>query len=111
MRSWLMLALFLLALPACRGSGGIAPRLTVTVTPATATVSAGGAGVTFTAEVRGSTDDPVWTLSGPGSVAPATGKTTTYTPPSSADGTVTLTATVTTTGRSASGSAIITIIP
>jgi hypothetical protein len=79
------------------GGGGGGPTLAITPKPAPA-VTAGGSGNGFTATLTGATDTINWTLTpstGRGSISPATGVNTTYTPPASVASatTVTLTAT------------------
>ncbi len=55
------------------------PASTLTLTPAL--VNAGGAPMTFTATVQNSSEAVTWLYSGPGSIAPKGGLTTTFTPP------------------------------
>jgi len=76
---------------------------TLALSPASVNVNAGGAPVTFSALVQNSSETVTWTLSGPGSVTPASGPTTTYTPPESVDSaeSASLTATLGTTGVTA----------
>jgi hypothetical protein len=67
----------------------------LTVAPPSATLTAGGSGQLFTANLQGSSDTVFWSLSGSGALSAPSGTTTTYTPPATvaATETVTLTAT------------------
>ncbi len=88
---------------------------TLTVSPKTATVIAkpGATTTPFTATPVNATGTITWTLSGPGTISPATGTSTQYTPPtsivSSAPVNATLTANIT--GTSLTDAATITINP
>ena len=73
---------------------GNAPQPNLTLSPTTATVTVGGAAVTFTATLVNSTSPITWTLNGAGTLSTTTGATTDYAPPAAGDaGTATLTAT------------------
>ena len=65
--------------------------------------------MTFTATLNNTTGTVSWTLSGPGSIDPATGATTSYTPPASVASATT--ATLTASSGSLTSSATITINP
>lgn len=82
-----------------------APPASLTVSPTTATVNVGGAGIPFTATLTNSTDAINWSMTGPGSFTVA-GSTATFTPlATGGDGTATLTATA----GALTASAVITI--
>ncbi|MGO8971086.1 MAG: hypothetical protein ACLQDQ_16120 [Myxococcaceae bacterium] len=87
------------------------PVPTLIVSPATVTVMADGGAVGFTATLVSATGVPEWILTGPGTISPGLGATTSYTPPASvvAETTAYLTAELAST--SISGVAIITIEP
>ncbi len=57
--------------------------VTLTISPPSQSLAAGGSGVTFTAALTGSSATINWSLEGPGSIAPTTGNRTDYAPPSS----------------------------
>jgi hypothetical protein len=57
------------------------PSPSLTVTPATAQLTSGGAPVVFSAALTNGTEAIHWTLDGPGSLSSASGANTTYTPP------------------------------
>jgi hypothetical protein len=99
----------LLGCLACGGSGGNNSP-SISVTPATTTVTAGGGAVTFTGTLNNTTGTISWALAGPGSITPASGNATTYTPPASvaASTSATLTASA---GAGLNASATITINP
>jgi hypothetical protein len=97
---------FLLVL-ACGSSNDGGPSLTIS--PPSQTVTASGAAVNFTATLNGSTNAISWSLTGPGSITPATGTSTAYTPPASVASATT--ATLTATAGSLTSSATITINP
>ena len=82
---------------------------TLTLTPASVNVNAGGTPVTFTATVQNSSETVTWLYSGPGSITPESGPTTTFTPPESVTGTQSgnLTAALGNTGVSATAPVII----
>jgi hypothetical protein len=89
------------------------PVVTVTVSPKTATFQAGSGSQLFTASVANSGATPAWTLScttNCGTITPASGFTTTYTPPASVASTITVTLTATVTGP-VTGTATITVNP
>ncbi len=115
LRDWPVLAAALAAtllLSACGGGGNSTnnpppPAVTVTVSPATATVNAGLA-VQFTAAVANTSNTAVtWTVSGGGTISTGGLYTAPATPPA---GTVTVTAT-SQADTSASGSATVTVKP
>jgi hypothetical protein len=85
-----------LAVAAGCDSGSKSPSPGLTVSPTTATVTAGGAAAPFTATLTGSTATINWAISpAVGTLSAATGTTTSYTPPATVASatTVTLTAT------------------
>ena len=94
---------------ACGGSGGNDNNPSLSISPGSTTVTAGGAAVTFTATLNNTTGTVSWNLSGPGSIDPATGATTSYTPPASVASATT--ATLTANSGSLTSSATITINP
>lgn len=94
-------------LSACNQAPPIVPDLQIS--PVAATVSAGGAGQTFTATLQNSSATVVWSLTGNGSITPSTGLTTTYTPPAAVAATEA--AVLTATAGSLTESATITINP
>ena len=105
-----LLILVLALLAGCQsGSPGPSPvpsnptAPTVTLTPASVNVNAGGTPVTFVATVQNSTEAITWVYSGTGTISSASGPATSYTPPASVDSTLseTLTAVLGTTGVSA----------
>lgn len=81
------------------------PPATLTVSPTTASVTVGGAAISFSATLTNSTSPITWTLIGPGSVSSTTGTNINYTPPTAGGagtailtakaGTLTATATIT----------------
>lgn len=81
------------------------PPATLTVSPTTASVTVGGAAISFSATLTNSTNPITWTLIGPGSVSSTTGANINYTPPTAGGagtailtakaGTLTATATIT----------------
>jgi len=79
---------------ACKGFGGKDEPSTLTVTPETATVTAGGPGVEVHAQAGGDVGLIEWTLEGPGSLTTSQGDTTAYVPPErvAAETSVTVTA-------------------
>ena len=87
--------------------GGNNPSLAIS--PASSTVIAGGSPVNFTATLANTTGTVSWALSGPGSIDPATGDTTSYTPPASVASSTT--ATLTATSGTLTASATITVNP
>ena len=93
-----------LLLTACPGTSG-----SIVITPTSATVTAPGAPVQFTATPADDSTTLTWSLSGPGSLSSATGLSSEYTPPTSVPGQTT--AIVTVSGGGASRSATITIEP
>jgi len=64
---------------------------TLTLSPSSQTFTAGATGTAFTATLLNSTEALAWTLTGPGTLSSTTGKTVTYTPPSSVSKTETAT--------------------
>lgn len=98
----------ILALAACGGGGG--PKLTVS--PKTATFTAGGAAQSFTATLSGVSGSPTisWAISpSTGSLSATTGATVSYTPPASLTSPTTVT--LTATAGTLSDSATLTINP
>lgn len=89
------------------GGGGNNPSLSIS--PASSTVIAGGSPVNFTATLANTTGTISWALSGPGSIDPATGASTSYTPPASVASSTT--ATLTATSGSLTASATLTVNP
>jgi hypothetical protein len=87
--------------------GGSSTSPSLTVVPATLTLTAGSTPAGFTATLTGSTSTISWSLTGPGSLSAMTGTTTSYTPPASV--TVVTTATVTATAGSLTATVNITI--
>lgn len=59
---------------------------TLSVSPGSSNVSAGGAAITFSATVQNSAETVSWAYTGPGSIAPPSGPATSYTPPASVTG-------------------------
>jgi len=82
---------------------------TLTLSPSSGSFTAGATGTAFTATLLGSTEALSWTLTGIGTLSSTTGKTVTYTPPSSVSKTET--ATLTVRAGSLSQSATLTITP
>jgi len=77
-----VLALVPLALGlACKGLVGKDDPSTLTVTPETATVTAGGPGVELHAQAGGDVGVIDWALEGPGALTASQGDTTAYVPP------------------------------
>jgi uncharacterized protein YkwD len=73
----------------------VSPAPVLTLTPINATVNVGGAAIAFNATLTNSNATITWTMTGPGSIAPTTGPSTSYTPPATGGaGTATVTATV-----------------
>ena len=93
----------------CGSSGGNNNNPSLSASPSTTTVIAGGTAVSFTATLSNATGTVSWTLTGPGSITPSTGTTTSYTPPA-AVGSAT-TATLTASAAGLTGSSTITINP
>ena len=79
------------------------------ISPPSSTVIAGGAAVNFTATLVNATGTVSWSLSGPGSIDPASGNSTSYTPPASVASATS--ATLTATSGSLTASATITVNP
>ena len=90
---------------ACGGGGSNGPSLTIT--PATLTVTSGSTPAGFTATLTGSTAAIAWSLSGPGSISTTSGTSTSYTPPASLAASTT--AILTATAGTLTASATITI--
>jgi hypothetical protein len=82
---------------------------TLTVNPATLTVTAGSMPATITATLTDTSATVAWSLSGPGSLSAATGATTSYVPPPSANAAAP--ATVTATAGSLTATASVTVNP
>ena len=82
---------------------------TLTLTPASVNVNAGGSPVTFTATVQNSSEAVTWVYSGPGSIVLESGATTMFTPPERVTSTQSgsLTATLGSTGVSATAPVMI----
>ncbi len=75
------------------GSGDAGALPAISVSPASSATIVSGAPVVLTAALVDSNDAIAWTLDGPGSISPATGTSTIYTPPASgAMGLATITA-------------------
>jgi hypothetical protein len=89
------------------GDGGNNPSLSIS--PPSSSVIAGGSPVNFTATLANTTGTVSWALSGPGSIDPATGDSTSYTPPASVASSTP--ATLTATSGSLTASATITVSP
>jgi len=89
------------------GGGGNDPSLSIT--PSSTTVIAGGSPVNFTGALANTTGTISWALTGPGSITPASGDTTSYTPPASVASATT--ATLTATSGTLTASATITVNP
>jgi hypothetical protein len=92
---------------ACGGGGSSGPSLTIS--PATLTVTSGSTPAGFTATLTGSSDAIAWSLSGPGSISTTSGTSTSYTPPASLAASTT--AILTATAGTLTASATITINP
>jgi len=99
----------LLALAAACGGRSTSAAPSLAVSPTARTVLAGSAATTFTATLSDSSDPITWSLTGPGTISPATGAATSYTPPATA--TATATATLTATAGGLTASATITVNP
>lgn len=111
---WLTSISLLCLLVGCGGSSGNpdagppppgTPSLTVS--PTSKTVIAGGSPISFSSTLLNATGTVSWALSGPGSINPATGSSTTYTPPASVGASTS--ATLTATSGTLTASATITI--
>lgn len=109
-RKHLLAVTLLIALSACQTQSPAPPAGTppnpvpsLTISPSSMNVNAGDAAITFSVAVQNSSESVTWTLSGPGTVSPTSGSSTAYTPPEGVDSTqsATLTATLGTTGASA----------
>src|SRR5215468_6044793 len=102
---WLTSASLLCLLLGCGGSSGNpdagnpnpnpSPNPSLSVSPTTRTVVAGGSPVNFTSALVDATGTVSWALSGPGSINPTTGSSTSYTPPASVGSPTTATLTAT----------------
>lgn len=104
---WIVAVAMIAGLIACGGQGPATPSLSIT--PPSASVTAGGADVTFTAVLQNATGTVTWSLVGNGSITPNTGATTAYTPPAAVAAAETATLTATTATLTAN--ATITISP
>jgi len=113
---WLTSVSLLCLLIGCGGSGpnnnnnnngGNTPSLSVS--PSTSTVVAGGPPVNFTSALLNASGTVSWALSGPGSIGASTGTSTTYTPPASVGSPTS--ATLTATSGTLTASATITVNP
>jgi hypothetical protein len=94
----------------CGSSGGNNNNNpSLSVSPSTTTVIAGGTAVSFTATLSNATGTVSWTLTGPGSITPSTGTTTSYTPPAAVASATT--ATLTASADAFTRSSTITINP
>ena len=91
------------------GGGGGSGNASLTVSPSSTTVIAGGSPVNFSSTLVNASGNVSWALSGPGSIDPSTGSSTTYTPPASVA--VATTATLTATSGTLTASASITVNP
>ena len=93
----------LISLLACgSGGGGGGGQPTLSISPQTASAVIGGPAVSFTANLSGSSNPIAWTVNGPGSITPAAGTTTAYTPPPFGGTPTTATVTATASGLNAS---------
>ncbi len=86
-----------------------APSLTVS--PTSSTVSAAGPSVIFTATPTNASGTVNWSLVGPGAISPASGPSTSYTPPASVSSATSATLTATLSGSSLTATASISISP
>ncbi len=106
---WFALLAIVVAFTACPST----PPPSLSVTPDSSTVSAGGTAITFTANTANTSEEVKWSLSGSGSISSASGSTTQYTPPLSnaisSQTTATLTASLP--GASLNATAAISIKP
>jgi hypothetical protein len=100
------LAATLLCLFGCGSGDGP----TLSISPRSATVTAGGPAVLFKASQSGSSNAISWALTGPGSIAASSGAATSYLPPGSISAATTATLTASA-GSSLNSSATITINP
>jgi hypothetical protein len=66
---------------ACSRGGRGGESASLTVTPETALVTAGGPGVTLHARASGEAEAVTWSVAGPGSLTASRGDTTAYVPP------------------------------
>jgi hypothetical protein len=89
----------------------VLPPASLAIDPPARGVVAGGPGVLFTANIVGAQGTVTWTLSGPGSVAPESGPSTTYTPPASVDASETATLTAALADPALSAEVTITVNP
>lgn len=103
---WIAISVLLVFLAAC-GAGGGAP--TLSISPSSTTVTAGGAPVNFSATLTGASGTINWSLTGPGSLSATSGTSTAYTPPASVASATS--ATLTATSGSLTATASITINP
>ncbi len=74
---WLALLAIAVMFTACPST----PPPSLSLTPDSSTVSAGGAAITFTATTANASEEVKWKLAGPGSISSASGLSTQYTPP------------------------------
>lgn len=107
-------AVLVVVLAACGGGGGVSGEScpagsVLTILPAAARVTAGGAGVPFAAGLSNCSADMRWSLAGPGAIDRTEGVPVTYLPPASVAAQATATLTVSAGGLSAA--AVITIDP
>jgi uncharacterized protein (DUF2141 family) len=106
---WLALLAIVVAFTGCPST----PPPSLSVTPDSSTLSAGGAAITLTATAANTSEEVQWKIEGPGSISSASGLSTQYTPPAvsalSSQTTVTLTASLP--GAGLSANATITINP
>jgi hypothetical protein len=93
----------------CQGSDPPDDTPSLILTPPSLSVNAGDAATTFVATVQNSTETVTWSYSGPGSITPSSGSTTSYTPPTSIDSTQSgsLTAVLGSTGVSATAPIVV----
>lgn len=96
---------------ACSGSKDSPPAVTLTVATSAASVDAGGPPVTVTANLQNSSASISWQLTGPGSISPSTGATTTYTPPATVTSAATATVTASAAGLTASANITVNVPP
>jgi hypothetical protein len=89
---------------------GDPPAAALSISPLARTLVAGTGPVQFTATLSGSSGPITWTLAGPGTLDPATGSTSSYTPPQSVDQPTTATVTASA-GAALVASGTVTVLP
>ncbi len=100
------------SLASCKGSSGVVEEQvpSVAVSPSTATVTAGRGTVDLAATLSGGAAGTIqWTVSGPGTVSPSAGPTTTYMPPAAVS--VPTSVNIIAAAGGVSGRASITVVP